>query len=257
MVRGMYAAASSMLTQMHRQDVWANNLANANTAGYKRELATAAPFPAVLAASINSGTDVAQAASLRNPSARLSGGTVVAPGGVDLKQGALVATERPLDLAIDGNGFFVVATPGGERLTRSGAFVIDPTGVIVDASGYALLGTEAATGQSAPIRVDGPDFVVTSDGTVTVQGRTVARLRIEVPENAAALSRIGGTLFDAAGPRTAATGYTIKQGFLERANVNPVKELGQMMIGFRAFEASQRALSAQDQSLQWLIDSAV
>lgn len=257
MVRGIYAAASSMLTQMHRQDVFANNLANVSTAGYKRELTSSAAFPAVLVACMGGGRSAGQAAGLATSSVRLTGGAVVAPAGVDLKQGALVATDRALDLAIDGEGFFVVATAGGERLTRSGAFALDPTGIIVDASGHALLGVDAATGQSGPIQVGGSDFVVASDGTVMGANKTLGRLRIEVPETVASLARLGATLFEADGLRPVATGYTIKQGFLEQANVNPVKELGGMMIGFRAFEASQRALTAQDQSLQWLIDSAV
>jgi len=223
MVKGIYTSASGMLARELAQEVLANNIANVETAGFKRDRIY---FQKAL-----DGLTSAESA-LR----------VV----TDYREGPLIRTDNPLDLAIQGRGFFAVETPGGVRYTRNGHFSVNEEGVLVTADGYPVLGEEG------PIELDlseGP-LSIGEDGTIKVGNSIVDRLRIEDFEDLKALAKEGAGLFRAQVEGRPAEEFRVRQGFLEGANVSPVGEMVRMLANYRAYEAGQRAILAQDETLR-------
>jgi flagellar basal-body rod protein FlgF len=229
MIRGFYAAASGMVAQIARQDVFANNLANANTVGFRRGQTALATF----------ASDLATAQGL---SATAAGGGAAEAAKVDLAQGALLSTSRPFDLALNGAGFFVVQTPRGLAYTRDGRFSLDAKRRLVTAQGYAVLGDKG------PLTLSGTDFTVSANGQITAAGKVVGKLRVVEPQG---LQSAGGNVYTAAGTRPAKR-FEVAQGVLEQANVNAMEEMGRMLNGQRLYEANATALRYQDESLATL-----
>lgn len=214
-VNGMTRAAHALHYYERRQEVLANNLANADTSGFKAER--------VFAQVIGDALPAANTAT-------------------DLTAGALQVTGEPLDLALGGDGFFVVETPEGERLTRSGSFRLDAEGRVVDANGNALLG------EAGPIVVSGASVDIGAAGEVRVDGKEVARLRVESVPPGADLQHAGANLFlpDAGRQPLADEERVVKQGALETSNVNTVGSLVDMIEIQRAYSAVQRAVTTLD-----------
>ncbi len=194
------------------QAVTANNLANASTEGYKADRMTAHA---------------------------LADGSAVPVQGLDLAQGSIRDTGRPLDLALDGPGFLVVQTPQGERLTRSGSLALDGKGMIVDRHGNAVLGT------AGPIHAAGRSIEIKPDGTVMVDGATADRLRFVDVADPAQLRKEGQGLFVADTSAPAGT-VVVHQGALEEANVNPLLGMVDMLSIQRAFTANTDVLKVMD-----------
>ncbi|MFQ6096471.1 MAG: flagellar hook-basal body protein [Armatimonadota bacterium] len=233
MTRGLYAAAAAMLADLQRQDVAANNLANLDTPGFKRDVSFQRALAEMLA------TDASSAPL----GSRLTGTTV------DVRQGDFVRTDAPLDIALDGDGFFVVASPAGEFLTRNGRFTLNRDGELVTAAGLKVLGDKG------PIRLSGGRFEVGEAGRLFVDGQFVDTLRIVAPADPSELVKVGDSLM--AAPSTQPAGrLRVLQGFYERSNVVAIEELTGMIRGLRGFEANAKALTSQDESLQRLIRAA-
>lgn len=222
MIKGFYITASGMLARELVQEVLANNVANSGTVGFKRDR--------VIFRGVLEGT--------------------YGPEGVlrvrtDHAQGPLIRTGNPLDLAIQGRGFFVVETPEGIRYTRDGHFSLDEEGTLVTAEGYPVLG------EGGTLELDlGGAVSFGEDGTVKVGDVVVGRLRVEDFDDLGALKKVGGGLFAADVEGKPAEDFRIRQGFLEGANVSPVAEMVRMISNYRAYEAEQRALIAQDETLR-------
>ncbi len=219
-----------MLAEQARQDLIASDLANVSTPGYKPGRAALGPFGELLLLERGSGAPVG-AAGL---------GVHVAETRLDLSQGPLEETGDPLDIALDGEGFLAVQTPAGVRYTRGGRIQVDPEGRITTASGLPLLDE-----QGRPIVVGAATPVVAPDGTVSADGRTVARLALVSLRDPA---REGEGLFAGApGPRP--TGTAVRQGALEGSGVDIARAMVDMLVSLRAFEALQRAIRAIDETL--------
>lgn len=202
------------------------NIANSSTAGYRRAVPTAVAPSAEVEGTL--GAAAPQIAAF-----------------TDFATGTLASTGAPLDLAIEGEGFFVVATPDGERLTRRGDFNVSAEGTLVTQLGEPVLG------ERGPIAVSGGRFDVAADGTVSIDGAAVDRLRV--------LEVAAGTRLEPSGSGTfavpdgaAAREYgasTIRQGFLESSNVAPVNEMIRLMEAMRHFETAQRFARGYDDML--------
>ncbi len=255
MLRSLFTAATGMYAQQLNLDVISHNLANVNTTGFKKNRAE---FQDLLYQNII------------QPGAPSDDGTQY-PSGIQIGHGVkpvavakffntgdLINTGNPLDLAIDGEGFFQVTMPDGTiAYTRAGNFRLDKDGRIVTADGYPI-----EPGITVP--ADAIRITVGADGRVTVQQPgTVAPVEIGTIElarfiNPGGLQAIGKNLFletDASGaPTTGAPGTegrgTIIQGFLEMSNVNIVEELANMIIAQRAFEINSKAVQTSDEMLQ-------
>ncbi|QJR36474.1 flagellar hook-basal body protein [Gemmatimonas groenlandica] len=212
---GMSSAAAAMQMLERKQQVLANNLANASTRGFKAETAFARLMDNQLAK-----TDTA----------------------LDLTAGSLTETHNSLDLAVEGDGFFVTNTPNGERFVRNGSFRLDPERQLVDERGNAVLG------EDGPIVLPAGTVEVGKDGTVKVNGRVLQRLRLERVDEGAQLLHEGGTQFvpDASRKAIPPGERTVRQGFLEESNVNTMSAMTDMLAVLHRYGAAQKALSTID-----------
>ncbi len=222
---GLLHAASALNLLGKMQDTRAQNIANADTTGYRKRIASAEAFANALRS----------ASGLRLPTGRQD---------VDTAQGNLRVTESPTDLAIHGKGFFALETERGVRFTRNGAFHVNAEGDLVAADGARVLG------ENGPIQLDparGP-LQVDPTGAVSQGKDRVGRLRIvEFEDDASLVPESDGRYRE--GPTSLprdATDSSVSQGFLESSNVNVVDELVQMIAGFRAFEAAQKTVIGID-----------
>jgi flagellar basal body rod protein FlgG len=250
MIYGLYLSATGVVTSAYRQDVLANNLANAETVGFKKDVAL-----------FNQRLTEAQQRRLApgrfNPSSALlegiGGGLLAHPTLVDTAQGELEPTGSPLDVAIEGSGYFAVDANGETRLTRNGQFAVDSTGhlILSNARGEKVLDVE-----KHPIHVEtGGNVRVDRDGTVTQHGRPVARVGVFEVVDRSKLTKQGGTLIGyGSQDLVPATGATLHNESVERANVDPATELAALMDTQRQLEANANMIRYQDQTLAKLVN---
>ena len=218
-------ALSRLMTQSRALDVIASNLANATTPGYRAERSL---FTVWLS---------------RQP----GGGPVAFPQDRatyrDAAPGPQRVTGNPLDLAIgDPSGWFTVQTARGPRLTRAGHFQLDAGGTIVDAAGDALLDANGHPLQTAP---GDTRLAITADGTVASQNGPIGRIGVVRPAQESALSAEGGTLYAAATPTSPVAQPRIVQGAIEDSNVQPIREVTEMMQGLREFQLASQMIQAE------------
>jgi flagellar basal-body rod protein FlgF len=219
---------------MDEMRVVANNIANLSTAGFRREGVVFSEY--VRAA----GAD--PSLSMANASARV----------VDLTQGALASTGGTWDMAIQGEGFFQIATPEGPRLTRAGAFGPDATGQLVTRDGHALLDEGGGPVQVPP----GLQTVsIGPDGTLSGDGRPFARVGVWTVVGDNPLQHDGGTLFAPTGDMVPATDAQVLQGHLEDSNVDPVIEVARMIEVQRTYELGQTFMDREDARMRGLIQT--
>lgn len=239
MIRGLYIAGSGMLAESLRNDVIANNMANVNTTGYKKDVAVSKDFASLLIRRINDGPQQPNVGTLGI-------GSVINEIAPIHTQGNMRPTGNDLDLAVMGKGFFTIQTPNGVRYTRNGNFDLNRQGQLVTTEGYRVLG------QRGPIQIGTGKATINSQGQVFVNGQLRDRLQlVEFQNERLELTKEGDTLYSPNGqaaPRLA-TGQ-VKQGILESSNVNIVREMVDLISGYRAYEISGKAVQTQDQLLE-------
>jgi flagellar basal-body rod protein FlgG len=254
MIRALYSSATGMKAQETLLDVTANNLANVNTNGFKR---SNVDFADLLYTSVRQpGAD--QFAGQASPIGLQIGSGARAVGTTKLfTPGSIEQTGNSTDIAIEGFGFFKILLPSGEfRYTRDGAFHPDNNGRLVTADGYALDGNITIPADISPTQV-----TIGIDGTVAaLQGglpQTIGNIQLVRFPNPAGLSSEGNNLY-AASPASGQevlgtpgqTGLgTLRQGYLERSNVEVVSELVSLITAQRAYEVNARAIRAGDEML--------
>jgi len=256
MIRALYSAASGMKAQELNLDNIANNLANANTVGYKSRRAQFQDlmYQSVLAPGTASGQQTVVPTGLQ-----LGLGTHASSNEIVLTEGSFTQTGNPLDLAIQGNGFFQVLQPSGVlAYTRSGQFQLDKDGNLVTASGMALQPQIA-------IPADAQAITIASDGTVTytLPNQTAAQqagqIQLASFQNPAGLNSLGNNLYsptDASGdPTVGVPGGpqglgSLLQGYTEQSNVSVVDEFINMIQTQRGYEANSKVVTAADNMYQ-------
>ena len=259
MIRSLFTAATGMIAQQLNLDVIANNLANVNTTGFKK---SKADFQDLMYQVIEEpGTTANQQGT--SPTG-IQVGLGVRPAAVSKihSQGDFESTSNPFDLALEGDGFFQITLPNGElRYTRSGAFKMDETGIMVNSDGYQLSPT-------ITIPSDAIGVTISSDGIVSVRqpGSTtlsqVGQIQTARFQNPAGLRANGRNLFEeteASGAATLGTPGdtglgTIAQGYLESSNVSVVEEIVSMVTGQRAYEANSKVIQTADNILSTAIN---
>ena len=234
MIRGIYIAASGLLAESARQDVVANNLANATTTGFKRSEATARPFEEMLLRS--QGVPGTPAIGTMTMGAQVQGITRLDT------QGPLRHTGNALDLALVGTGYFTVETANGRRFTRDGSFGIDANGRLATKQGDVVLG-----GNGQPIALAQGEIRVGADGRIT-QGGTVRGTLMLTALDPESVVREGVNLLD--GTPSGTPSAAVRQDHLEGSTVNVVSEMVELIRVMRAFEAGQKSVQAQDEALQ-------
>ncbi|MFH1144592.1 MAG: flagellar hook-basal body protein [Candidatus Eisenbacteria bacterium] len=232
MVRGILVSGAAMRPAMQAQSVLANNLANATSTGFRQDrIAFEQTF-------FQGG----EAPSLEGTAApRLL-------TSIDARPGPYEVTDRRLDLAIQGEGYFVVEAPEGERYTRSGHFQLADDGTLVTSQGYPVLAG------SGPVTLPGEaELLVSPSGELRAGEQLLGNLRIAVFEGEPGFTHAGGGLLATDRQPASAGAGRVLQGVLEGANVEPVQALIEMIALTRHFEMNQKAFQAQDETLGALL----
>lgn len=237
MLRGLYTAASGLLASQKRNDVVANNLANVNTAGFKKEETVAKSFKETLIEKIN----YEKAMEPGVPVGKLGKGVMIDEISTDYSAGDIVNTDNPLDIALVGSGYLTVIDneTGREFYTRDGSLTINAQGQLITQSGHQVIGT------NGPIDVTGNLIEITEGGQVIIDGNNVGTLQIVDITN---VKKYGHNLFTGEDPSPARA--QIKQGFLESSNVNAVEEMVKMISVMRSYETNQKVVQAYDNTLE-------
>ena len=223
MIRGLYTALSGIVSSMTRQAVVADNIANSSTVGFKESRTVQDDFET-------------QIMNSQGPELGLLGTGAIPTGlKIDTSQGPLEVTGVPTDLAVDGDGLFVVNNGGGVAYTRAGDFQVDVTGTLVTEQGFAVLDT---TGH----KIQPPKgFTVDSNGTIVQTGQRIAL----VAWPPGGVTRLGQNLYSAGGALTPASG-SVRQGMLEHSNTDMALQMTDLISLQRNFQMNSRALSLQD-----------
>ena len=228
----IYMATSGAGAQYLRLQILSNNLANINTAGFKEDQTTIRMADAL---SAGNGSPGASADGVRGLVAPVIPMTTY----TDFSKGPLQQTGNPLDLAIDGDGFFSIQTDQGVRYTRNGAFSINAEGVLATADGDPVMG------EGGEITIDGSEVRFDGSGAVIVDGSEIDKLRIVKITDPAALQKAGKTLFqidENIGSEEQLEYGGIQQGFLEGSNVNAVKAMTELIEVQRGYESYQKII---------------
>lgn len=235
MLRGLYTSALGLSLLNKRQEISANNLANVNTIGYKKEMVIAETFPQILLYRLKDSSA---------PQAPLVGhlGTGVRAVEVptDYSSGILRNTENPLEFALKSEGYFVVNTPQGERYTRNGSFQLDTEGRLVTSDGYPVLG------ESGEIILPGNSISIDEGATISAEGRRIDRLRVVIFNEPPA--KEGSSLFRGEEPVDMPEPL-ILQNMVEESNAKSIEEMVNMVNIMRAYESNQKIIQAQDSTL--------
>src|SRR5205809_2124724 len=254
MLRALYTAATGMQAQQINIDTIANNIANVNTTGFKQGRAE---FQDLLYQNIRPAGTASSASTEYPVGLQLGLGTRPVATDRNYRQGDFRQTDNPLDLVIEGKGFFQVRTPSGElAYTRDGSFHVSSTGAVVTADGSPLE-------PQITIPADAQDIVIGTDGTVSVTqagqsaAQQVGTIQIANFQNPSGLNGVGRNLFlptaasgDASAGNPGENGLgRINQGFLEQSNVNVVEEMVNMIVAQRAYEVNSRAVRVADDML--------
>ena len=228
-----YATLTRQSGLMREMGVVANNIANASTSGFRREGVVFSEFVTAL--------DQDPSLSMSYASGR----------DVDLSQAGLSQTGGSFDFAIQGEGFFLIETPDGQKLTRAGSFTPSAEGELVTPDGYRLLD---AGGAPIFIPPDAKAIALTADGTLSANGDPIAQVGLWQPADPLALRHQTGTMFSG-GELIPAEGATVMQGMLEDSNVQPVSEIARMIEVQRAYELGQKFLDAEDERVRGVIQT--
>ncbi|HET6249583.1 MAG TPA: flagellar hook-basal body protein [Tepidisphaeraceae bacterium] len=247
MIYGMYLSATGIMTNSYRQDVISNNLANSETVGFKRDLARFQERKTAL-------NERGAAGDWSDPvMEHLGGGVLAMPTLVDTEQGDLEPTGNPMDVAIQGNGYFAVDSKTGKHLTRDGRFMLNRDGELILSTEQ---GQHVLDDKGKPIKIEpGGMIAIGSDGEVTQDGKGVAKIGLFDVADPAKFTKQGSNMlsYPADGKLLPGSG-TLRSEFQERANVDPALELAELMDTQRELEANANMLKYQDTMLQRLVN---
>lgn len=279
MIRGMYTGSAGMVAQMHRMDILSNNLANVDLNGYKRDTAIHKSFPELLIRRANDNGVYKfpfGSADMFPVVGKLGTGVELNESYTDFTQGAMKETGNSFDLALEGEGFFVVQTPQGERYTRNGSFTLGKEGLLLTKDGFPVLG------ENGPIRIKKNNFIIDQDGKIYQNAafagdpermvrleenewentELVDRLRVVDFRRTRYLKKQGNSMWKETResgnpfPSQLQNDLKVRQGFLEGSNVNPVTAMVQMIEVNRAYEANQKVVQTHDTMTGQLVNQA-
>jgi flagellar basal-body rod protein FlgF len=246
MIYGLYLSATGIMTSEHKQDVIANNLANSETTGFKRDIPA---FRQRLTASQESR----RPGDWSDPMLEgLGGGLFVQPSRIDLQQGGIEQTGSPLDVAIQGDGFFGVEDKGQTRLTRDGRFQIDRNGSLILTGGQRVLdkqGKPITLPTDSPVSIDASGNIMQGSDVIATLGT------FDVPDKGR-LTKLGNNLLGYADPgKITPTDATVHSEYLESSNVDSTTEMAELMDSQRQLEANANMIHIQDTMLQLTVNN--
>ncbi len=225
-----YVTLSRQSGLLRQMQTVANNIANMSTTGFRREGVIFSEY----VHDTGPGQDSVSMAGSQTRHA-------------DLAQAPLAQTKGQFDFAIDGPGFFLIETPQGQQLTRAGNFTPNEAGDLVTQEGHLVLDAGGA-----PIFVppDARNVAMASDGTLSADGRPIGQVGVWQPVDPNTLRHQAGTRFAAGDVEPVLEGVTLRQGFLEGSNVDPIGEIARMIEVSRAYELGQSFLTREDERIR-------
>ncbi len=256
MVRGLYTAWTGMLNEQKRLDVISNNVANAQTTGFKTENVTSQSFDNVLKVKIRDRSDGYDTDEIIG---KVTLGVKIGEQYTDYAQGSLRETGNTFDLAIDGSGFFTVnvADTAGNthtRYTRAGNFTMNADGIIMDSDGNRLQGE----GGDISVPTTASEISIDGSGAIYADGEFVDNILLTDFEDYGYLKKYADTMYEPVegATETETVSGVVRQGYLEQSNVNVVKQMTNLITITRAYEANQKVIQTMDSSLEQSISLA-
>ena len=249
MLRGLYTAYTGMLNEQYRMDIMSNNLANADTVGFKKEGSTSQAYSEVMAVKTKDTTE--------NPNTpkrlgNMSLGVKIGETYTDFSQGSLRDTGNTYDLALSGDGFFNIefTNKAGEtstKYTRAGSFVLTTDGYLTTKDGDYVLGQNGRI----QLSTTAGNTVIDENGNIYQDNQLVAKIKITEFEDTNYLTHYGESMWDAKEGAVAndATDFKVHQGYLEMSNISVVTEMVNMISIQRQYEANQKLITTYDESL--------
>ena len=250
MLRGLYTSYTGMLNEQYRMDIMSNNLANADTTGFKKEGSTSQAYSEVMAVKIK---DLTENPNTPRRLGNMSLGVKIGETYTDFSQGSLRDTGNTYDIALGGSGFFNIefTSKSGEtstKYTRDGGFTITKEGYLVTKDGDYVLGENGRIQLSTTAGTT----VFDRNGDIYQDDRLVASLKISDFEDTNYLTHYGETMWDVkeGAVETEAEDPDVRQGYLEMSNANVVKEMVNMITISRQYESNQKMLTTFDETLE-------
>jgi flagellar basal-body rod protein FlgF len=233
MSQALFSAASGATYHEKRLDILANNLSNINTAGFKQDkLIFRVPKEKP------TGVEDSKVTTFLYAPPPLPSGTTI-----DFTQGDLRYTDHPLDLALDGSGFFCIQSPDGRQYTRNGSFALNQEGVLVTKAGYPV------EGEGGAITISGQDVRIDESGTVYADGAPVGAIKVVRVLDLHNLQKMGETMFapsQGEAREVKSEDAMVKQGFIEMSNVNGLRAMTEMIDVMRGYESYQKVIQHLD-----------
>jgi flagellar basal-body rod protein FlgG len=262
MVKGLYTAHTGMVNEMRRLDILANNLANADTTGYKKEGTTSRTFADEMSVRLKDSS----VSDMPTKIGQITCGVHLGQVYTDYSSGSFEVTDVTTDLAIAGNGFFAIAFTDKQgntsvKYTRDGSFTVNTEGYLVTKDGdYVLNATGATNGDPSEenfIRVDpNAEIKVNKLGYITQNDQIVGTIGLVDVDNYDYLEKYGENMYNLLdGGNIIATDATIEQGVLETSNVNVINEMVNMITIQRAYEAGQKVITSIDETLDRAVNN--
>lgn len=248
MIRGLYTAAAGMMAREAEVDVIANNMANVNTSGYRKDESLAASFPKLLLSRIDEQRAIV---------GEIGTGCIIDEIATSFAEGSVRMTGHSFDLALHGNAFFTVRDEaGGFLYTRNGSFILNEDRGLVTETGHLVLGEIA--GKPVEIFVPTGDLIVDErgylNGAVDADGRNITQLYLRAKPEDVVWEKRGDTLFRGEA-REPAEMVRIEQGASEGSNVNQAEEMIKLITAIRAYEANAKVIQITDSTLDRLVNS--
>ena len=249
MLRGLYTAYTGMLNEQYRMDIMSNNLANADTVGFKKEGSTSQAYSEVMAVKIK---DTTEDPNTPKRLGNMSLGVKIGETYTDFSQGSLRDTGNTYDLALSGDGFFNIefTNKAGEtstKYTRAGNFTLTKEGYLTTKDGDYVLGENGRI----QLSTTAGNTVIMEDGSIYQDDVLVTKLKITEFEDTNYLTHFGESMWDAKEGAVAndATDFRVHQGYVEMSNISVVTEMVNMIIIQRQYEANQKLITTYDESL--------
>lgn len=231
-----------MKTQMEKLDVVSNNLANVDTAGFKKDEAVVSSFPEMLMTKIY---DTRNNVKIPTPIGTVSLGVKIDEIYTNFAQGAFKRTDDVFHLAIQGDGFFTIDTPNGELFSRDGSFVINSEGQLTTQEGNHVMGESGIITLGDNFLTKQGEASIDNRGRIIIDGEYVDTIRLVNFEDLSQLKKMGDNLYEANGETIPFEGQ-VMQGFVEVSNMNPVNAMVDLIAVSRTYEANQKMIQVHD-----------
>jgi len=239
MIKGLYSAASALITGVYQQQAVTHDISNVETPGFKQILTSLTDFDTTSAY-----TQSADNMSSIQYLGELGLGVMTAGETTDFSQGSLISSDSPLDFAIEGDGFFMIQTENGVRYTRDGRFSLDTAGNLVTVDGNYVL---SPAGQ--PIKLSDGDIAVSTDGSISVNNISSGKIGLAYFKDLTTLTRDGDNSFSSSVTPATTGGGSIIQSSLEQSNVDTAELMVKMIEILRSYQAAQQMVQNQDELL--------